>query len=198
MGLSALEQASTWQHGPPGAKFFNSRGILRSGVYRRAGVTKTSLGLLTRQGQPFSLRSRNKVHDSTENTAAIIEAPIALYLIESAYVTKVRERYAKYFDFHMGFDLALDIGLGGSLNNITDWDYTKPHLLEITENSIDWMKSELGYKLKKDKLMRGVEHNADLIHKIRRKELKEDSGKMLLTAKNVHKVGFQFADPSVN
>ena len=150
-----------------------------------------------KHGQPFSLRSRNKVHDSSENTVAIQESPIALYLIQSAYIRKVREKYAKEFDFKMNFDLELDMGLGGSLNNITDWDFTTPHLLEITATNIDWMRDNLGYKLNKNKLMRRTQHNADIIHRVRRQELKNNDGVMLLTEKNVHKVGFKLASPAV-
>ena len=145
------------------------------------------------RGQPFSLKSRNKVHDSSECTAHIIEAPIATYLLQHAFTTKVHEYYADKLDFPMNIPLELDIGLGGSLNNIHDWDFTTDHFIDITDQSIQWMKSELGYKLNRDKLLRRCEHNAQIIGKVRRKEVKRGDGKMLITAKNVERADFKFA-----
>ena len=143
--------------------------------------------------QPFSLRSRNKVHDSSENTVSLIELPIALYMIEHSYVTKVRESYDEIFGFKFNVDLQIDTGMGGSLANITEWDGSLNHMLDITEGSIKWMKKELGYDLNTKKLMRKVQHNGEIIDKIRRKELKKNDGIMRITQDNALDLGLKFA-----
>lgn len=146
-----------------------------------------------KHGQPFSMRSCNKVHDSSESMVDIIELPLGCYLLEHSYTTKVRERYRKTFDFDLGFDLELEIGFGGSLNNITEWDYSLQGQLDIVEKSIDWMKDELGHDLNKRRLMRRTEHNARIIHGIRRKELKRNNGRMLINEGNARDLGLKFA-----
>ena len=147
-----------------------------------------------KKGQPFSYRSRNKVHDSTESTSSLIELPIACYLLEHGYTTEVRERYDETFGFKMKFDLELEVGFGGSLNNITDWDWSYPGQLDAVAKSIDWMNDNLGYDLDKRRTMRRVTHNANIISGIRRKELKRNDGTMLMNPGNALDLGLKFAN----
>jgi hypothetical protein len=157
--------------------------------------------LLESQGQPFTLRQSNSVHDSTENVADAVDIPLACYIVEHAFTTLVHRNYREVYGLPMIVDLQMEMDIGPSLCNVESWDYQGDSLLDLIQKGLEWNNKELGHNLDIKQTMKKVTKNVDTVLGIRRKEIKTDmtskeaSELMLLTRDNVFDQGLLFALP---
>jgi hypothetical protein len=118
----------------------------------------------------------NFVHDSMENESFIDMLPLTAYYLEHSMTTSVYKRCRDTFDWTMPIQMEFDLDVGGSMDTINKFDYTRNNLMSSVEKSIDWMNSELNYNLPTKKLLKAVGHNWDLVWPYREKELKQMKG----------------------
>lgn len=120
----------------------------------------------------FPLKQYLSVHDSNNSISSIVTLPISLYLLEHSLTTLVHKSYREEFGFSMLVDLEIEVEIGGSEDNLTKWDFRKDSLIKLAEDQIDYINKELKYNLDKEDIMKKVIHNANIIDKIRRREVK--------------------------
>lgn len=185
-------------------------------------LQKLIWNLFEKQGQPITYKSRNMIHDATEGTAAAIDIPLACYLLEHAYITLVHKEYRKLFGINFNVGLEMDMDIGPCLSEmkkgigspekllnpkgnpaIEGWDYRMEGQLRLIEEGLKWANEELGYDQPIAKIMRKVQHNAEIISKLRAEELKHDleagevaSEYMLMSSEESLSMGLKFALPA--
>lgn len=120
----------------------------------------------------LKLQQNNMVHDSGEYETKLAELPIATYLIEHAMTTRVHKKCREVFDWTLAADLECEFEIGGSLASLKGWDMRYDTLMPIAEESVKWMRDELGYKLNWKKESKKLENNIKVIGDLRRTELK--------------------------
>jgi DNA polymerase I-like protein with 3'-5' exonuclease and polymerase domains len=137
----------------------------------------------------FKLQQNNMVHDSGEYETKLAELPISTYLIEHAMTTRVHKKCRETFGWTLAADLECEFEIGGSLASLSGWDMRYDTLMPIAENSVKWMKDELGYEINEKREFKKLAHNIEVIGDLRRTELKRLKNKegpaeeMLLTKK---------------
>jgi DNA polymerase I-like protein with 3'-5' exonuclease and polymerase domains len=127
------------------------------------------------ESNKFSLGGRsviNYVHDSLESEVKIDTMPIYVYLKEHALTTLVHRKMADIFDYNLLVGLETEFGFGPTMAHIEKWDYMADSLLHNIESTIKFQIDELKYKLPSNKILKVVEHNWNVVAKIRMKELK--------------------------
>lgn len=122
---------------------------------------------------PLIGSQNNAVHDSLENESAIGHLPINLYLIEHALTTQVHKVCRDVFGWELAVDLDCEFEIGGSLANTSKWSQRWDELPVIVENSIKYMKDELGYEPQKSWTKKFM-HNMDIISELRTSEIRAD------------------------
>ncbi len=153
--------------------------------------------IFTRNNYKFRYQSHNRVHDSSESSSGIAEAPIAAYLIEHAMTTGVEELCYERFGWDFNVPLAIDAEIGGSLGAMKKWDMRHDTLMERLEGVVKWRQDQLGEKPDPYEL-RAAARNTDAIWRLRRTELEDvragHRGRMTLDWKNVKDCGFMLED----
>jgi len=112
----------------------------------------------------------NAVHDSNESEGSIVNIPLLVYLRYHGATTMLHRWVRDVFDQTVIVGYEIDCEIGGSLATMMKsprWDSQ----VAAIRAGIEWVNKELGWDLDVEAYMKIVEHNAKIIHAIRRREI---------------------------
>jgi DNA polymerase I-like protein with 3'-5' exonuclease and polymerase domains len=140
----------------------------------------------------------NAVHDSTESETSIVQIPLMNYLEHHGFTT-MNHRFIKRISGEApNVGLESDVEVGPSLSNTKKADRWDKEL-DAIQKGIEWGNDNLGWNLPVEKLMRATRHNAIIIQKLRRQEIRKQllDGErtnmwMAMNADNALKLGLIF------
>ena len=124
-----------------------------------------------RFGHNLGYKHTNVVHDSNESVSKLVTLPMTLYYLEHSLTTLVSRKMRDTYGWDVPIGLEIEFELGGSLAHMSKWDYSEARLLEIVANEIDWMKTELHYKMNKTAILKAIKHNWRIVNEFRLREL---------------------------
>ena len=125
------------------------------------------------QGYDFDYVQCNAVHDSTEAETAFEIIPIVEYLSHHGFTTCVHRWMRGTFGVTLNVGLEMDAEIGACLAELKKakrWE----QVVDATAKGIAWGNENLGWNYSPEEvaaIMRRVEHNAKIIHAIRRREI---------------------------
>jgi len=150
----------------------------------------------------------NYVHDSVESENYIHLLPLHLYFMEHAATTLVHKNYEDIHGMKFKVGLEIEFQMGPSMDKLDTWKWGLLELRSYAEKTLDWQGDYYNIKNHskiKKRIMRAFDINADLIFKIRAKELKGLSGKsnvierdLILKPQHMKKLKFVYNVNGVN
>jgi len=148
-------------------------------------------------------RPCNSVHDSVYLEVPPINIPLVNYLCEHAYSSMLHRWMRDCMNYETNISFEMDCAVGPCLSEMNDgtrWDAQ----IEAIRKGLEWKRDNLGSKQPIDKIMTIVEHNALIIFKLRRKEIKKQldnnisvSYEMGMNKGNCLEMGLIFKSPSI-
>lgn len=115
----------------------------------------------------------NAVHDSTETEAAFAIIPIVEYLQHHGYTTYVHRWLRERFGSLPNIGLEMDAEIGASLSDLKK-SGRPDNIVAAVKHGIEWGNKNLGWgysDAEVERTLRAVEHNANVVHAIRRREI---------------------------
>jgi len=166
-------------------------------------MQKVIWNMLEAQGQPFTMRHGNAVHDSSESVCGAVDIPLACYILEHSYTTLVHRKYRKVYGHPMNVNLAMEMDIGPTIANVKEWDFRVDSQLKLIEEGLRWANENMRRDVNISKVMKKVQHNAEIISNIRMAELRKEKklgimgGSEIMTLKpdNIFDYGLRFTMP---
>lgn len=148
-------------------------------------------------------RACNSIHDANIAEVWPISIPLVAYLSEHAGSTMLHRWMRDVMGFETTISFEMDCAVGPALSEMSDatrWDAQ----IAVIRKSLEWKRDNLGSKQPIDAIMKIVEHNADVIFRLRRREIKRQlendervSYHMDMNRDNALKLGLIFDRPAI-
>jgi len=155
------------------------------------------------RGVYIGLKMCNVVHDSVEMEVLVVNIPLVDYLATHAYSTMLHRWMRDTMQFETIISFEMDSQIGPALSETIDavrWD----DQVDAIRKGLEWKRDNLGSKQPIDEIMKRVIHNAEILYKLRKKEIKYQlendisvSYDMLMTKDNALNMGLIFDMPVI-